>query len=88
MIEQSSEVTFPYARWALISGAITLSVPAVWIVLQLAITDKNISLGIGWLGLIPVLAVVPTGSVVTLIFVVLAIVQRSKRHGKNTPMRR
>lgn len=88
MTEQSSEVTFPYARWALVSGLITLSVPALWIVLQLVITDKNVSLGIGWLGLIPVLAVVPTGSVVTIIFVVLAIVQRSKRPGKNMPMRR
>ena len=66
------------ARWALISGGVTLGVPLLWAGLT-SVTKGDASLAIGWMGLMLVILVVPGGIVVTLVLAVCAIVQSRKR---------
>jgi len=73
-------------RCAIWSGAITIGVPALWALLTTAL-GGNAGLAVGWLGVLPVLILVPVGIVVTIGLAIAAAVEANKRKdaGKSIP---
>jgi hypothetical protein len=68
------------ARYALWSGGITVGVPVLW--LLLTNTGGNFGLGIGWLGVLPVMLMVPVGTILTICFGVAAVVESRRKNDR------
>jgi len=70
-------------RWAVACGTITVGLPVLWALLVSG-SSGNTSLASGWVGVLPVILLVPIGSIATLVLTIATVVQSRNRSQENS----
>lgn len=76
----------PYFRWAMWSGIATVGVPILWMFVVGGLEQlgaKDTALLLAWMTVLPVIVIVPVGFVLTVFFVIIAVISKYKKQNCN-----